>query len=292
MSAARRRQARRCARVALNCESGRAAVSEPADTRQSEDGSGLPFPRVRDIGFGAPFHWLARGLDDLKASPGPSLFYGAGFALMGFLISVVFRHAYAYVSALVSGFLLVGPFVALGLYELSRRHEVGEALHLGPSLTAWHRNAGSIGVYSVIIIVVFLVWARASLVVFALFYTSEMPTVTGFMQQVVSLENIEFVAVYCVVGLLFAAIVFAVSVVSIPLMLDRGQDAVTAMIASTNALFRNFPQLLMWAVLIVALTAVGFATFFLGLIVLMPIIGHATWHAYRDLVEPMPVSSA
>ena len=263
-------------------------MSEPAESTQSDDGGGLPFPRVRDIGFGAPFHWLSRGLDDLKASPGPSLFYGACFALMGFLVSVVFRHAYAYTSSLVSGFLLIGPFVSLGLYELSRRRETGEALELVPTLTAWRRNAGSIGVYSVIMIVIFLVWARASLVIFALFYTSEMPTVTGFMQQVVSLENIEFVVVYCMVGLLFASIVFAVSVVSIPLMLDRGQDAVTSMIASTYALIRNFPQVSLWAALIVALTAVGFATFFLGLIVLMPIIGHATWHAYRDLVEPLP----
>jgi len=267
-------------------------VSEPADTRQSDDGGGLPFPRVRNIDFDAPFRWLSRGLDDLKASPGPSLFYGACFALMGFLVSLVFRHAYAYVSALVSGFLLVGPFVALGLYELSRRNEVGEPLHLGPSMTAWRRNAGSIGVYSVIIIVIFLVWARASLVVFALFYTSEMPTLTGFMQQILSLENIEFIVVYCIVGLLFASIVFAVSVVSIPMMLDQGQDAVTSMIASTYALFRNFPQISLWAVVIVALTVVGFATFFLGLIVLMPIIGHATWHAYRDLVEPLPANDS
>lgn len=263
-------------------------MSKPADTQHSEDGSGLPFPRVRDIGFGAPFHWLSRGLDDLKAAPGPSLFYGACFALMGFLISVVFRHAPAYVSSLVSGFLLIGPFVSLGLYELSRRREAGEPMHLGLSIRAWYGSAGSIGVYSVIIIVIFLVWARASLVIFALFYTAEMPTLTGFMQQVVSLENIEFIVVYCAVGLLCASIVFAVSVVAIPLMLDRNQDAVTAMIASTYALFRNFPQVSLWAVLIVALTAVGFATIFLGLIVLMPIIGHATWHAYRDLVEPLP----
>ncbi len=262
-------------------------MGESVDNHQSEDGSGLPFPRIRDVGFAAPFHWLSKGLDDLKAAPGPSLFYGVCFALMGFLISVVFRHAYAYVSSLVSGFLLIGPFLALGLYELSRRRERGELLQLQPTLTAWRRNAGSIGVYSVIIVVVFLVWARASLVIFALFYTAEMPTVSNFMQQVVSLENIEFIVVYCTVGLLFASIVFAVSVVSIPLMLDRGQDAVTSMIASTYALIRNFPQVSLWAVVVVALTAVGFATFFFGLIVLTPILGHATWHAYRDLVEPL-----
>jgi uncharacterized membrane protein len=261
-------------------------MGESVDNHQSEDGSGPPFPRVRDVGFAAPFHWLSKGLDDLKAAPGPSLFYGVCFALMGFLISVVFRHAYAYVSSLVSGFLLIGPFLALGLYELSRRRERGELLQLQPTVMAWRRNGGSIGVYSVIIVVIFLVWARASLVIFALFYTAEMPTVSGFLQQVVSLENIEFIVVYFMVGLLFASIVFAVSVVSIPLMLDRGQDAVTSMIASTYALIRNFPQVSLWAVIVVALTVVGFATFFFGLIVLTPILGHATWHAYRDLVEP------
>lgn len=267
-------------------------MSETSSSRKAEDGSGLPFPKIRNIGFAAPLRWLSRGLDDLKAAPAPSIFYGAGFAVMGLLVSAVFRHAFEYLASLVSGFLLIGPFIAIGLYELSRRREAGEPMHLGSSLATWRRNAGSIGVYSVIIIVVFLVWARASLVIFALFYTAEMPNLTGFMKQVMSLENLEFVVVYCAVGLLFAAIVFAVSVVSLPMMLDRGQDAVTAMIASTLALLRNFPQLLLWAALIVALTAVGFATFYFGLAILLPIIGHATWHAYRDLVEPLPSRGA
>lgn len=263
-------------------------MSDSAGSSHGEEGAGLPFPRIRGVGFASPFRWLGRGLDDLRACPGPSMFYGACFAVMGYLLSYVFRNAYAYMSALVSGFLLLGPFLALGLYELSRRREAGEPLRLAPTLTAWRRNAGSIGVYSVILIIVFLVWARASLVIFALFYTSEMPTITGFMQQVLSLDNIEFLVVYFFVGLLFASIVFALSVISIPLMLDRGQDAVTSMIASSYALIRNFPQVSLWAALIVAITAIGFATVFLGLIVLMPIIGHATWHAYRDLVEPLP----
>ena len=92
-------------------------MEESAENHHSGDGGGLPFPRVRRVGFAAPFRWLSRGLDDLKAAPGPSLFYGVCFALMGFLISVVFRHAYAYVSSLVSGFLLIGPFLALATIE-------------------------------------------------------------------------------------------------------------------------------------------------------------------------------
>jgi uncharacterized membrane protein len=91
-----------------------------------------------------------------------------------------------------------------------------------------------------------------------------------------------------VVGAIFASLVFAFSVVSIPLMLDRNQDAVTAMLASFLALVRNLPMMLVWAALIVALTAVGVATAFIGLVFLMPLVGHATWHAYRALIDPLP----
>lgn len=242
------------------------------------------FPQIRQVAISAPLRWLGRGVDDLKACPGPSLFYGACFALMGIVLGSVFNHAYQYVSALASGFLLVGPFLAIGLYELSRRREYGEVCALRPTLAIWKVYAANIGVYSVILIVVFLVWARASLVIFALFYTSEMPSLEGFLNQVLRFENLEFLAVYCAAGFIFATLVFALSVVSIPLMMDRKQDSVTAMIASFLALARNVPAMVLWAALIVLLTAVGFATFKLGLILTIPIIGHATWHAYRELV--------
>ena len=242
------------------------------------------FPQVRTISPAAPLVWLARGWADLKGCPGPSLFYGLCFAGMGFLVKFVFANAVEYVSALASGFLLLGPFLAIGLYEISRRRERGERCTLAPTLAAWRANAPGIGLFSLILIIVFLVWARASLVIFALFYTSEMPTLSGFMQQVLSIDNIEFLAVYFAAGFVFATIVFAISVISIPLMLDRNQDTVTAMIASVLALTRNLPAMAVWAALIALGTAFGLLTFFLGLIVTMPLIGHATWHAYRDLV--------
>jgi len=125
-------------------------------------------------------------------------------------------------------------------------------------------------------------------VIFAMFYTQEMPNLTGFLTQVLSIDNLEFLMVYFGVGLVFALLVFAVSVVSIPLMLDRNQDAVTSMIASIRALAENPLPLLVWAALIVTLTLLGFLSFHIGLVVLMPVVGHATWHAYRDLVAPLP----
>ncbi|WP_374493038.1 DUF2189 domain-containing protein [Zoogloea sp.] len=256
----------------------------PAD---EQAGAGLPFPTIRSIGLGAPFRWIARGLSDLKACPIASLFYGFCFTGMGLLVTFVFEHAYQYTSAVTTGFLLMAPFFAMGLYELSRRRERGEACALAPTLTVWRRNAGNIAVFAAVLTVIFLIWARASLVVFAIFYTKEMPNLTGFLTQVVSLENLEFLLVYFGVGFVFALLVFAVSVVSIPLMLDRNQDAITSMLASIRALAENPAPLLVWAALIVGLTLLGFMSFHIGLAVLMPLVGHATWHAYRDIVEPL-----
>lgn len=253
-----------------------------------EDNQQPPFPTVRDVPASAPLRWVARGLSDFKSCPIPSLFYGFCFTGMGLLITFVFEHAYEYTSALTSGFLLLGPFLAMGLYEISRRRELGEGCALAPTLTVWRRNAGNIGIFAVVLGIVFLVWARASLVIFALFYTNEMPNLSGFLEQVLSLQNAEFLGVYFGIGLIFATIVFAASVVSIPLMLDRNQDAISSMLASVGALTRNPAAMIVWALLIAGLTLLGFLSFHLGLVVTMPIIGHATWHAYRDLVEPLP----
>ncbi|PKO58260.1 MAG: hypothetical protein CVU19_07780 [Betaproteobacteria bacterium HGW-Betaproteobacteria-13] len=266
-------------------------MSQPNDA-ELEAAAALPFPTVRDVPFTAPIRWVAHAFGDLRACPVPSLFYGFCFAAMGLLITFVFEHAYEYTSALTSGFLLLGPFFAMGLYEISRRHERGENCALVPTLTVWKRNAGNIGIFAVVLGVVFLVWARASLVVFALFYSNEMPNLSGFLGQLMAFENIEFLLVYFGIGMVFAIIAFAVSVVSIPLMLDRNQDAISSMLASVAALTRNPAAMLVWALLIATLTIVGFLSFHLGLVVLMPIIGHATWYAYRDLIEPLPVKPA
>jgi uncharacterized membrane protein len=246
-------------------------------------------PKLRKVHAGAAFVWLGRGAQDMQACPVASLFYGFCFAAMGLLISSVFERAYQYTSALTSGFLLLGPFLAMGLYELSRRRERGDGCRFVSSLTIWRRNAPNIGVFALVLTVVFLVWARASLVMFALFYTNEIPNLSGFLNQLMRLENIEFVAVYIGVGFVFAALVFAVSVVAIPMMLDRKADAVTSMFTSVAAVAHNPAALLVWAIMIVLLTLVGFLTFHIGLIFLMPMIGHGTWHAYRALIEPESV---
>jgi uncharacterized membrane protein len=245
-----------------------------------------PFPEVNRVPAGAPLGWLAAGWADFRAHPGPSLFYGACFAAMGWAIALTFRHAYEYVSALITGFFLVGPFFAIGLYALSRRRQQGEPAWLAPTLDAWRPNLGAIGVFALVLGVILLVWARASLVVFALFYTGEMPSLDGFLAQIRSLDNVEFLIAYFCVGGFFAVLVFAISVVSVPMMLDRNTDGVVAVLTSLRTFAANVPAMIVWGLLITVLIAAGFALAFVGLAVTVPVIGHATWHAYQALVAP------
>jgi len=243
-----------------------------------------PFVPINRVPVSAPFEWLARGWSDLRRAPAASLFYGLVFALMGWLIHVVFRHMVELTSSLTAGFLLLGPFLATGLYDISRSLERGQTPRFASTLTAWRANLGAFSLYALIITIIMLVWARASLVTFALFFSTGMPTLQGFIGQVVNVEHLDFLLTYFAIGALFAAIVFAVSVVSVPMMLDRGTDTVVAALTSVRALFANFIALTVWALLIVVLVGAGFASLFLGLVIVVPLIGHATWHAYRDLV--------
>lgn len=242
------------------------------------------FPAIRTVGAFAAFTWLARGLQDIRRAPAASLAYGVVFASMGALIALVFRNAYELTSALTAGFLLVGPFLATGLYDISRRLERDGAVRFSETTTAWRANLGAFSLFSLVLTVIMLVWARASLVTFALFFSSGMPTLKSFVAQVVSIEHVDFLLTYFAVGALFAGIVFAVSVVSVPMMLDRGTDTIVAALTSVRALFTNPLPLAIWALLIVVIIGIGFATFFVGLVVAVPLIGHATWHAYKSLV--------
>jgi len=243
------------------------------------------FPAVREIGFGRPLAWLGQGWRDFLAHPLQSAFYGACFAVMGWLIVFTFRNAYQYVSALVTGFFLVGPFLAIGLYDLSRRRQRGEPARLAPTLDAWRPNVGAIGMFALVLGVILLVWARASLVVFALFYTHEMPSVQGFLAQVLSLDNLEFLVAYFCVGGFFALLVFAISAVAVPMMMDRDTDGIVAVLTSVKAFGTNLPAMLLWGLIITVVVGAGFALWFAGLVVAVPVIGHGAWHAYRDLVE-------
>ncbi len=241
-------------------------------------------PRI--VGVGAPFRWLARGWDDLAATGFRAVFYGAVFALMGLLISVVYATKWQLTMGLIAGFFLVGPFVCTGIYELSRQLERGEPVNLFASMTCWRRNPGSIAFFAAILTFAMIIWARVSVVIFALFSTTDFPTLQTVLLQIVTLSNLEFVLVWGGAGFVFATLVFSISVVSIPLMLDRRTDTMMAIFASVQTLFMNPVAVYLWAALIVLLVGLSLLLWMWPLVITVPVIGHATWHAYRDLIEP------
>jgi uncharacterized membrane protein len=240
---------------------------------------------IRRVGLGAPGRWLIAGWRDLRRAGRASLFYGICFAAGGWLIQIVFAHAYPLLAGLIMGFLLLAPLLAMGLYDLSRRIAAGEVPRLAATLGAWRPNLANVGVLAAVLAVAFLLWARASMVIFALFFdTGALPGFADVVRAILAFEQPQFALVYLLVGSFFALFVFAISVVAVPLMLDRGTDAVSAAIASLGVCARNPAPMLLWAGYIVVLVAVGLATQFVGLIVVMPVLGHASWHAYHELV--------
>lgn len=256
---------------------------QPAPDAENPEGARAPLPRVVD--FGAPLRWLALGWADFRATGFRGAFYGLVFALMGTLVSTIYATKWQLTMGLTAGFFLLGPFVCTGIYELSRQRERGEPLSLAVTLTCWRRNLGGIAFFSAILTFAMIVWARVSVVIFALFSTTDFPTMQGMVQQIANLSNLEFLLVWAGVGFVFATLVFSISVVSIPLMLDRRADTMMSIFSSVRALFANPGPVYLWAALIVLVIGASLVLWFGLLVVTAPLIGHATWHAYRDLLE-------
>lgn len=263
-----------------------AAIAAAAAARSVRPPVALCRLHLRD-----PWAWLGRGMQDLRAAPGIAVFYGACFWGMALLLGWVFRTRPEYVMSLASGCLLLGPFLAMGLYDTSRRREAGLAPALSESLTCWDRHLGSMGMLVLVLVVLELLWGRASLVVFAVFFNTGMPSTSGVLQAVFNPQNWSFVAVYLAVGGVFAALVFSTTVVSIPMILDRDTDALTAGITSLRVVLENTAVMLLWGALITAVVVLSlWFAWGAALLVTGPLLGHASWHAYRAAVAPAPLA--
>ena len=237
--------------------------------------------QVRQLG-----QWLHAGWRDMRAHPGIAAFYGSAFWAMARVLGAVFRARPEYAMTVASGCILLGPFLAMGLYDVSRRRECGVAPEWIASLTCWKPHMRSMGMLILVLMVLELLWGRASLVVFAVFFNTGMPSTTGVVQAIFNPDNWEFVLAYAVVGGAFAAIVFATAVVSIPTILDRDVDAITAAITSLEVVFHNTAVMVLWGTLISALVVAALLLpWGMGLLVVGPLLGHASWHAYRGAVQ-------
>jgi uncharacterized membrane protein len=240
---------------------------------------------LQTLSPGAPLRWVAQGWRDFLRCPGIGLFFGGCFAAMGWALLLVFRHAPAWTLALSAGFLLVGPFLCLGLYEASRTLERGARPDLGSSLLAWQQSLGTMAIFGGVLLILEMLWGRASLIVFAVSFDG-MPDFQGSLLRLLRPEHAGFIVAYVAVGGVFAGLIFGISVIAIPMILDRQVDAITAALASLRLVLTQPLVMLCWGALITLLVVLALLPGFLGLLVVGPVLGHASWHAYRAAMPP------
>lgn len=243
-------------------------------------------PHVREVGIDRPLLWLRAGWEDMRENLGASLSYGVILAALGYLIlSYAAGLPYLFTAA-ISGFFLIGPVAAAGLYEISRQHEQGHPVSFLSSLRGLRGHADGLAYFGAFLAIALIGWERISAVLFALFYDGNVADLSNFFRSVfLSGEHLSFVAAYLVVGAIIATVVFALSVTAVPMLIDRKVDIVTAAMASLRAVAVNPAAMALWAAIIVGLVAVGFATMMVGMVILLPLLGHASWHAYRELMR-------
>jgi uncharacterized membrane protein len=257
----------------------------PKDTEQTtepESWVALSLP-IHKLRLDDPLEWISLGWRDFLRAPRVGLFFGSCFLLMGHALLLVFEKAPAYVLALSAGFLVMGPFLCLGLYDVSRQLRAGEPPSLKRALFAWLPTKGAMGIFAGILLILELLWGRASLLVFAVSFDT-IPSAQTTFGALFSLENIDFIIGYLAVGALFAGLIFVSSAIAIPMILDKRVDAVSACLTSMRACIENPITMAVWAALITLLIAMAMLPFLLGLLIIGPVLGHGTWHAYRALV--------
>lgn len=247
---------------------------------------------LRRLNRDDPWRWLERGWADLWQKPGLSLGYGLVFTAFGALLLALLAlaDAVAAMPVLVGAFALLAPMFAVGLYEKSRRLETGE--FLAPDVVLFVRTASPVQLayMGVLLALMAMVWLEVAMVLFALFHgESGLPPLREWTDMLFHTgRGLAFLVFGSAIGGLIAFAVFAVSAISVPILMHRDTDIITAVSASIATVRNNTWPMLLWAWLIVLMLGFGFATLMLGLIVTFPLIGHATWHAYRSVVPVLP----
>ncbi|MBY6205334.1 DUF2189 domain-containing protein [Halomonas denitrificans] len=226
----------------------------------------------------AAFAWLRAGAAVYVASLRVSLAYGLLIFLLSLAVSLLAWKAgrYGLVMAMLSGFVFIAPLLATGMYSVSRQIERGERPSFSRSFRRMRMAIRDALIFALALTVIFLVWVRAAFMLHVFFPVGAEASLEA---------ELTFLAIGSAVGSIFAAIVFAISAFSLPMIVDRDADMITACVTSVNAVLRNKPAMAVWAACIVALTALGLATAGLGLIAVIPLLGYATHHGYRQTID-------
>lgn len=246
-------------------------------------------PPVRTIALHHPLAWIEAGVHDVARATTPSLLHGIVFVVGGLLILLVGWNRFAVLAGAFSGFLLVAPMLATGLYEISRRLSLGEQPTFAQAMAAWRRGGDAPLRFGLLLAAVGTLWVMFSALVLLAMTGEPLDGLRAFFATSVlkaadlALRGHLFL-MWLAAGGLLAAVVFALSAVSVPLLLDRRMSLMQAMLTSVRAVGQNPLPMTLWALIILGITMVGLFTL-VGLAVLLPVLGHATWHAYRDLVD-------
>jgi uncharacterized membrane protein len=253
-------------------------MSEPGagDIRRKE----MPFVApCRELSPWAPFRWIRLGVADLIRAPQQSLAYGLTVAILIGTVSLLawFRGSQWIMFAMIGGFVFIAPLACIGLYAISAQLERGQEPVLARSLrAAFKRHIGNEAIFALVLLIVFLVWARAAVMVTVFFPTDGEPTTA---------QLLGYLAFGSSIGAVFAAVTFSASAFSLPMIMHRNVDSVTAVVTSVNAVLRNKRAMIIWLFLIVLSLVIGVLTAFVGLIIIVPVIGYAAWHGYLETID-------
>ena len=246
----------------------------------SIDRDRLPFVApCRTLSPLAPFGWLRKGFADLRRAPRESLVYGL---IMAGIIAAVSGAAWIYgthwlMVAMIGGFVFLAPLSCIGLYAISAQLERDQPVSLKRSLrAAFKRHFGNEMIFALVLLVIFMVWARAGMMLSVFLPSAGSPEVADLAT---------FLGIGTVIGAIFAAVTFTASAFSLPMLMHRDVDTVTAIVTSINAVLRNKLTMMLWLTLIVAGLIIGLFTAFIGLIVILPVIGYGAWHGYLETID-------
>ncbi len=252
-------------------------------------------PTIRTIGVEDVTAALREGAEDFRAMPAFGMTIGAFFAIGGLLIvwlaqsfgsGVLGIEGMAVAFPLLAGFALVGPFAAMGLYEASRRRDLGQSVGVGDIMSV-RRATTTTNIFFLgfILLFVLFVWLRVASLIFALFFGLSGPSLGELLTEVLTTaDGLLFLVIGNAVGAGFAFLVFSISLISFPYMLEKDVDPVTAVALSVSAVAKNALPLAGWGLFVAVALAVSWLPFFLGLVVVLPVLGHATWRLYKKLI--------
>jgi len=240
----------------------------------------MPFVApCRKLSLWAPFGWVRLGIKDLVQAPQHSMAYGLTFALMIGIVCMLawFRGSQWFMFAMIGGFVFLAPLTCIGLYAISAQLERGQQPLMARSArAAWKRHFGNEMIFALALLVIFLVWARAAVMVSVFFPTDGNATLGDWLF---------YLGFGSAIGAVFAAVTFSASAFSLPMIMHRDVDSVTAIVTSVNAVLRNKGAMVVWLTIVVVSLLVGVATAFVGLIVIVPVIGYAAWHGYLETID-------